>query len=144
MISVVSIPHTGTRFTLRTLGSLGCETRYARFFSGPEVNAVMSGRRDRLMRSLEWLDNADRVVVPWRCPRKVATSYMTRDKQPPTDAEFDRLAAYFDRPNVHRFWVGGPDKEAGLAALAAFVGVSPQPIDWSPLGHEEDFGLEAV
>ena len=130
VVSVVSIPHTGTRFTLEAIRVLGFTTRHAHFQSKhPAQNAE------------EWLVGDPKVVVPWRDPEKVKESWANRGKTaprftPPDDAEFDRLLEYCDQPNVHQFTVDvhESDRDNELDALADFLETDVRSINWTPIG----------
>lgn len=122
MISIVSIPHTGTKFTCMVLLKMGCVIRHAHLHA---AHPAQNGR--------QWLREDPKVVVPWREPSKVIESFQKRGEEPRPEPEFDEILEWTARPNVHRFRVEPDDREAELAALAEFVGADVPEIDWTPV-----------
>ncbi len=119
-VSIVSIPHTGTKFTEYVLLAMGCDVRHAHF----HARGVQDPR--------PWFDSG-KVVVPFRRPEQAAESARKRGEEPRPDAEFEALLALCDRPNVHVFNVEPCCRAAELASLAAFVGADVPEVDWTPV-----------
>ena len=129
MISLVSIPHTGTKFLEAILTDMGLETRHAHLHSThPAQNAR------------EWVSGGGQVVIPWRDPELVKISAENRQETPRPDSEFDEVLEFAELPNVHLFDVapGTPEgKEEELLKLKMFLGGDPQ-TDWQPVNESED------
>jgi hypothetical protein len=124
MISIVSIPHTGTKFTEAALLAMGCEVRHAHLHSThPNQDARA------------WFWDGATIVVPWREPAKADESARKRGETPRPRAEFHELLDWAYAPNVHLFCVeqGTAEGRASeLAALARFVGKPVPEFDWTP------------
>lgn len=125
-VSIVSVPHTGTKFTEYVLLAMGCDVRHAHLHSG---NSSQDAR--------QWFRTGAKIVVPWREPQKAAESARKRGEEPRPDTEFWELQGWATFPHVHVFRVEPEDRPAELAALAAFVGADAPDIDWSPVNAWE-------
>ena len=140
MISIVSIPHTGTKFTEKLLLGMGLEVRHAHLHSThPAQNARA------------WVAAGEKVVVPWRDPDLARISARNRGEEPRPLSEFAELLTLADLPNVHLFDIEpcrtctgdheGPceAKELELGKLQVFLGVKEPPeTDWEPVNTSED------
>ncbi len=122
LITIVSVPHTGTKFTESVLHKMGCETRHTH--TGSEHPAQCP--RTFL--------ESERVVVPLRDPLMAAVSSMVRGETPAPEG-FRLLAEHRNNPAVHFFRVDCPAHErvARLAALAEFCGAEVPEEDWAPV-----------
>ena len=123
-VVVISIPHTGTRWTLRLLQGWGLGL-------GPEeaqgAHVTKPGWR-------ELMASADKVVVPLR-DRALSEAGVRRHQQVPCgDTEWATLMSLGERGDV--FYLPIPPTEDGIVGLANFLGVDIGPVDWSPLGDD--------
>ncbi len=126
MISLVSIPHTGTKFVEAILTDMDLDVRHAHLHSThPAQNAR------------EWISGGAQVVIPWRDPELAKISAENRGEAPRPDSEFDEVLEFAELPNVHLFVVEPEDQEAELLKLKAFLGGDPQ-TDWEPVNESED------
>lgn len=119
-VSIVSIPHTGTKFVEYVLLEMGCDVRHAHFHARGEQDPR------------PWFEAGAKIVVPFRKPEKAAESARKRGEEPRPSAEWDELLALCDRPSVHLFNVEPCCKKSELASLARFVGADVPVIDWTP------------
>ena len=138
MISIVSCPHTGTKFTERLIASLGFDTRCAHFHSdeSPQDPHV-------------WRSEGCKIVVPWRDPELSRISSLNRGQEPRPMAEFQALKLWADDPNVCFFDVDASTREERTTEtrrLCSFLGVAiPKSVDWSPVNTSEDVtGLKSI
>lgn len=131
MISIVSIPHTGTKFLELILLDLGIETRHAHLHSThPAQNAR------------EWVESGAKVVIPWRDPELARISALNRGEEPRPPEEFAELLSWADRPNVHLFHIAPGSNDAKLfelEKLRRFLGLDEPPeTDWEPVNVSKD------
>jgi hypothetical protein len=131
MISIVSIPHTGTKFTEKLLLDMGFDVRHAHLHS---THPAQDARA--------WVAAGEKVVVPWRDPELARISARNRGEEPRPVSEFAELLAWADLPNVHLFDIApGSDeaKESELGRLQVFLGEKEPPeTDWKPVNESED------
>ena len=131
MISIVSIPHTGTKFLEDLLIGLKFDVRHAHFHS---THPLQNAR--------EWIDSGEKVIVPWRDPELSRISALNRGEEPRPLEEYDELRALTDLPNVHLFDIHpGSDEaeELELGKLQVFLGLKEPPeTDWEPVNESKD------
>ncbi len=131
MISIISVPHTGTQFTEQLLIDMGYEVRCT------HVHATHPAQDPQT-----WIDEGGLVVAPWRDPELVRISAENRGQIPRPEIEFAALQAWADLPNVHLFEVepGGMEaKDTELAKLQNFLNSDRAPVtDWEPLNTSAD------
>ena len=137
MISIVSIPHTGTKFTEKLIRSLGYDTRHAHFHSEhPSQNAHL------------WRSEGAKIVVPWRAPDLSRISSLNRGEEPRPYAEFQALRMWSESDDIHFFDVDAAteaDRTEQVRGLCAFLGCAvPAEVDWTPVNTSKDVtGLKA-
>lgn len=137
-VYVASIPHTGTRFTIRTLHGWGFVNDYpkvARLTHTHFAESYPEGGR----KVEEWIAAGLPVVIPYRSPDLSAASSRKRGEVEHCGV-FHLIERWRGSPNVLVFRVDCPEEGRAKewAALAAFCGVSdPGPVDWTP---ENEFG----
>lgn len=120
-VVVLSIPYTGTRWTLKLLRGWGLVdgvTQQAAHITKPGWRELMAA--------------ADKVVVPLRDRASVDMSATSRGQRVSTDAEWDMLFGLGALGNVHYLPI--PPTEDGVRALANFLAVQVGPVDWTPEG----------
>ncbi len=131
MISVVSIPHSGTQFLENLLIEMGLEVRCAHVHAD---HPVQNPRR--------WVEEGGKVVIPWRDPELVKISAMNRGETPRPSEEFGQLVKWGRLRNVHIFNVEpdeGAAREHELKKLQVFLGTAqPAMTDWTPINTSED------
>ncbi len=128
MISIVSVPHTGTQFTEQLLVGMGYDVRCA------HVHSTHPAQNPK-----EWIERGDKVVIPWRDPELAQISSLNRGQDPRPLSEFADLLLWSERENVHLFTVEPDDKDMELAHLEAFLEpVRPPVTDWAPVNTSED------
>lgn len=122
LITIVSVPHTGTKFTESVLHKMGCETRHA------HTNSEHPSQCPKAFLG------SGRVVVPLRNPLMAAVSSLKRGETPRMEG-FQLLAEYRDNPAVHFFRVDcfPHERDARLTALAEFCGAEVPEEDWAPV-----------
>ena len=137
MISIVSIPHTGTQFTQKLLVDMGYEVRCCHAHADhPLQNPQL------------WIDEGGKVVIPWRDPELVRISAVNRNETPRPVSEFEQLLAWSNLDHVHLFEVEPGEieaKDSELAALQEFLESETAPVtDWEPVNASDDVtGLKA-
>ncbi len=131
MISIVSIPHTGTKFIEKLLLDMGLDVRHAHLHS---THPSQDARA--------WVASGEKVVVPWRDPGLARISARNRHEEPRPLSEFAELLTWDDLPNVHLFRIepgSDKDKELELRKLMAFLGLRKLPeTKWEPVNESED------
>ena len=131
MISIVSIPHTGTQFTEQLLTEMGYEVRCTHVHSTHPAQDPQA-----------WIDAGGLVVAPWRDPELVRISAENRGQVPRPESEFAMLQAWADLPNVHLFNVepnGTEAKDTELSGLQNFLNSDTAPVtDWEPVNTSDD------
>lgn len=122
-----SVPHTGTRFVLRLIRSMGLRARY--------THRIREARR--------LVEDGVRVVIPMRDPVLARISTMNRGFTPAAVERrvpprlFNTVAAWRTRSNIHVYPVPGSLRD--IRALAGFLGVvAPEDVDWNPAGTTPD------
>ncbi len=138
MISIVSVPHTGTQFTQKILADMDLDVRCTHAHS-----------THPLQDPNVWVEEGGKVVIPWRDPDLARISALNRGHEPRPLSEYADLLKWAERDNVHLFTVEpGSDeaKDAELLALQAFLGCEDAPeTDWAPVNESEDVtGLKAA
>ena len=137
MISIVSVPHTGTQFTEQILIGMGYDVRCTHVHSEhPSQNAS------------DWINEGGPVVIPWRDPELARISAQNRRHVPRPLSEFDQLIEWSILDNVHLFEVDPGDEEDKafeLQKLQTFLESDIEPeTDWQPINESEDVtGLKA-
>ncbi len=138
MISIVSVPHTGTKFTEKLLMDMGYEVRCTHVHN-----------THPLQNPTTWIEDGGLVVIPWRDPELARISAENRGHVSRPVSEFNELLEWAKLPHVHLFTVEPGESEAKdseLAALQSFL-CSSEPLvtDWSPVNESEDVtGLKAA
>jgi hypothetical protein len=129
LISIVSIPHTGTKFVEKLLLGLGCEVRHA------HMHSTAPDPRD-------WLMDGCKIVVPWRDPDLARISALNRGEEPRPGSETLELLRWDGLPNVHFFTVdaaSADERAFEVYALCRFLGVAvPEHVDWTPVNTSAD------
>ncbi len=123
MISIVSIPHTGTKFTEKVLMALGQDVRHAHLHSEHPLQDARA-----------WISSGDTVVIPWRDMGLAQQSAVARGEKPRPLSEFVELLGLTDLPNVHLFVVDTDNQDREMEKLCAFLDVAkPAHTDWTPV-----------
>ena len=135
MVSIVSVPHTGTQFTEKLLSDMGFEVRCAHVHS---THPAQDARA--------WIGSGERVVIPWREPELARISALNRGQKPRPISEFVDILVWAKQRNVHLFDVEPDDREAELAGLREFLGCEHEiTTDWVPVNSSKDVtGLKAA
>lgn len=138
MISIVSIPHTGTKFTEQLLLDMGYEVRCT------HVHATHP-----LQNPESWIEEGGKVVIPWRDPELVRISAINRNQIPRPASEFDQLLEWANLDHVHIFEVEPGEieaKDSELNKLQNFLDATDVPVtNWRPVNESEDVtGLKAA
>lgn len=138
MISVISVPHTGTKFTEKLLMDMGYDVRCCHVHSTHPLQTPQT-----------WINEGGLIVIPWRDRELVRISAENRGETPRPDEEFLKCLEWGTLPHVHIFEVEpGSDeaKDGELALLRAFLGTEAEVItDWAPVNESEDVtGLKAA
>ncbi len=138
MISIVSVPHTGTKFTEKLLMDMGHEVRCTHVHN-----------THPLQNPTTWIKDGGLVVIPWRDPELARISAENRGHVPRPVSEFKELLEWAKLPHVHLFKVEpgkSEAKDSELAKLQNFLGGEVAPVtDWAPVNESEDVtGLKAA
>ena len=129
MISIISIPHTGTQFTEQLLIDMGYEVRCT------HVHATHPAQDPET-----WINEGGLIVIPWREPELVRISAENRGQVPRPESEFTQIIEWSDLPNVHLFTVEpGQAKDSELTKLQNFLDSDRVPVtDWLPVNTSDD------
>ncbi len=138
MISIISIPHTGTQFTEKLLMDMGYEVRCA------HVHSIHPLQDPKV-----WIADGGKVVIPWRDPELAGISSINRGQEPRHESEFDQLLEWAKLDHVHFFEVEPGEIEANdseLNKLQNFLDSVDSPVtNWAPVNESEDVtGLKAA
>ena len=140
LISIISVPHTGTNFTVKVLMDMGYDVRCAHIDSTHPTHPAQDPS--------VWIKESGLVVIPWRNPELANISAQNRGEMPRPESDFAQALEWADLPHVHLFLVepADDDKDYELQRLQAFLGAANEPeTDWAPINTSEDVtGLKSA